>query len=92
MSTADEILTLMADAEARMAPARAALGEAFRMMSDKLIVMTFGREVCARRARKLRRRGEQVHFTHRTGPGKKRFRWMPPTPRFVFVGDTNAGR
>jgi hypothetical protein len=91
VSTADEILARMADAEARLAPVRAALDESFRAMSSKLIVMTFGREVSPRRARKLRRRGELVEFTRRTGAGSKRFRWLPPV-KFAFVGDTNAGR
>ncbi len=91
MSTATEILARMADVDARMAPVRAALDKEFRTMCDKMIVMSFGREICERRARKLRRRGELVHFVRRTGPGKKRFRWLSPV-RFAFVGDTNAGR
>lgn len=75
----------MAETERRLEPYRAAL----RGATDKLIVMTFGREVCARRARKLRRRGEQVVFTRRTGPGKARFRWIA---HITFDLATVAGR
>ena len=35
-----------------------------------------GREVCARRARKLRKRGESVRYVGRTSTGKARYIWM----------------
>lgn len=44
-------------------------------------LMTFGvsfsccREVCARRARKLRKRGEHVLYVGRTKTGKARYQW-----------------
>ena len=39
-------------------------------------VMTEGREVCARRARKLRRRGEYCICVGRTSTGKARYQWQ----------------
>ena len=38
--------------------------------------VAIGREVCARRARKLRRRGEIVRYVGRTTTGKARYSWM----------------
>jgi hypothetical protein len=35
------------------------------------------RFVCARRARKLRRRGEHVRYCGRTSTGKALYRWLP---------------
>jgi hypothetical protein len=34
------------------------------------------REVSARRARKLRKRGEDVWFSHLSNRGKKRYEWF----------------
>ena len=36
----------------------------------------FGREVCARRARKLRKRGESLRFCGLTVNGKSRYVWI----------------
>lgn len=79
MSTAAELELIMVDAEARMAPLRRRLSR----MADDLLVVAFGREVCSRRARVLRRRGAAVCFARRTSTGKARFRWMP---RISFTG------
>jgi len=38
--------------------------------------VAIGREVCARRARKLRKRGESVRYVGRTKTGKARYSWM----------------
>lgn len=38
--------------------------------------VAIGREVCARRARKLRKRNEDVRYVGRTTTGKARYRWM----------------
>ena len=37
--------------------------------------IAIGHEVCARRARKLRRRGEDVRYVGRTKTGKARYSW-----------------
>lgn len=44
-------------------------------MSIKPFLLTH-REVCARRASKLRKRGEDVYFHHSTPNGKARYRWF----------------
>lgn len=49
--------------------------------------LAVGREVCARRARKLRRRGETVQYAGRTCTGKARYRWM----RAVVPADSEQG-
>ncbi len=38
--------------------------------------VAIGREVCARRARKLRKRGESVRYVGCTKTGKSRYSWM----------------
>jgi hypothetical protein len=48
---------------------------------------TFGREVCARRARKLRRRGEKVRFARFTSTGKARYRWLKRRPSITITAD-----
>lgn len=73
MSTAHELEAIMAEAERRMAPMRARVAR----MADDLLVITFGRKVCAQRARKLRRRGDYVvRLPRLTSTGKPRFCWM----------------
>lgn len=84
-STADEMALLIAETERRLQPMRAR----FSRMAYELLVATFGREVCARRARSLRRRGHAVVRLHRrTSNGKARFRWMP---RLQFTPFTCEG-
>lgn len=74
MMTADEIIMQMAEAERRLAPVRAVFSRAM----DDLTVAVFGREVCARRARRLRRRGAYVvPALQRSSTGKQRYRWLP---------------
>lgn len=84
-SSAAEMTMVMSEAERRMQPMRARLSR----IAHELLVATFGREVCARRARSLRRRGHAVVRLHRrTSTGKPRFCWMPRI-RFKF-GDTTT--
>lgn len=47
----------------------------------------FGREVCARRARRLRKRGEDVRFWRLTPTGKARYSWLPPPlqSQYTFI-------
>ena len=42
--------------------------------------VALGREVCARRARKLRKRGESVRYVGRTTTGKTRYSWLRTIP------------
>ena len=42
----------------------------------KYLKLTGYGEVCARRARKLRKRGELVTFSHRAFTGKARYHWL----------------
>ncbi len=79
-STAAELTMIMAETEARLAPVRQRLSR----MADDMLAVTFGREVSAQRARKLRRRGHAVvRLARRTSTGKPRFCWMA---RIRFTG------
>jgi hypothetical protein len=75
MSTATEIIMLMNES-ARSVDLLAS--DAGKMLHD---LGTFGtsfgrrREVCAKRARKLRRRGENVRYCGLSKTGKPRFYW-----------------
>lgn len=63
-----------------MAPKVAAMIRHLESMMKDLLIhgmhVALGREVCARRARKLRKRGEDVRYIGRTKTGKARYRWM----------------
>lgn len=72
MSTARELELIMAETERRLAPMRARVSR----LADDLLVAMVGREVCARRARTLRQRGERVAPAPRTSTGKARFAWV----------------
>jgi hypothetical protein len=56
-------------------------------LMEKLIWEQFSREVCARRARKLRKRGEDVRFARLTSNGKARYRWMRKGPALNIIPD-----
>lgn len=79
MSTATEIMAMMEAAAPHMDKLRAVLQERFGDMTTTAMVGAFGREVGARRMRKLRRRGEAVRFHGWTSNGKARYRWLPKT-------------
>lgn len=77
MSTAREI-------EAKLkatAPVIGAFASAVNVSIERVVhdleYLSNGREVCAKRARKLRRRGDQVRFVGSTTTGKARYRWLP---------------
>ncbi len=76
MSTAAEILARI---NATM-PALEVIRRNFELQQMLIfgtsIVKIMGREVCARRARKLRKRGHQVVFHSWTVNGKCRYRWV----------------
>lgn len=46
--------------------------------------VAIGREVCARRARKLRKRGESVRYVGRTSTGKARYSWLRTIPPWAI--------
>ena len=76
MTTAQEI-----ELKALMTmPRIAALTRHVEAMARDLVTygthVAIGREVCARRARKLRKRGESVRYIGRTTTGKTRYSWM----------------
>ena len=48
-------------------------------LADDILRTVFWKEVSARRARKLRKRGEQVKFSRHTRTGKARYLWAPCT-------------
>lgn len=86
MSTALEILARMAEAR----PMVEALSRSFEnKVRDLMVYGTFvaiGREVCAKRARKLRRRGEEVRYVGPSKAGKPRYRWMRRIdPRTIYL-------
>lgn len=87
MSTAKEI-------ELRAAEARAWLDKATQAVANEIttpfMLRVYGREVCARRARKLRKRGAVVRFTRWTPNGKCRYHWMPPPFRFILSAGAQA--
>jgi hypothetical protein len=79
MSTAREI-------EVRAAQARKWLDRAATIVAREMVrpnlVLLAGREVGAKRARKLRRAGHIVQFYRNNETGKARYKWMPKP--FVF--------
>jgi hypothetical protein len=86
MSTAIEILARMAEAQPRVEALSRSLDIKMR---DLMVFGTFiaiGRDVCAKRARKLRRRGEDVRYVGQSKSGKPRYRWMRRIdPRSVYL-------
>lgn len=80
MSTAAEMQLRMAEVDRQLAPVRAAIERGVSKFFMSQFVTAFGRRVCARRARKLRRRGCTVRFDHWTARGKCRYLWVPATP------------
>jgi len=80
MTTAQEI-----ELKALMAlPRLAAITRHVEAMTRDLVTygahVAIGREVCARRARKLRKRGESVRYIGRTTTGKTRYSWLRTIP------------
>ena len=76
MTTAQEIELKAAE----MLPRIDAMALSVETMLADLVTygshFAIGREVCARRARKLRKRGDSVRYTGRTTTGKARYSWM----------------
>lgn len=84
MTTAQEI-ELKA---AMIAPKIAAFARQIEAMTNDLAIygthVAIGREVCARRARKLRKRGEDVRYHGRTKNGKARYTWTKRLPPWAI--------
>jgi len=84
MTTAQEI-----ELKALMTmPRIAALTRHVEAMARDLVTygthVAIGREVCARRARKLRKRGESVRYIGRTTTGKTRYSWLRTIPPWAI--------
>lgn len=76
MATGQEIEVKAAEA---MAKIEALAKDVETMLADLVTYgshVAIGREVCARRARKLRKRGDSVRYVGRTTTGKARYSWM----------------
>jgi hypothetical protein len=78
MSTATEIKARMVQALPIIEASRLRLDALLRDMVIYSAAITIGREICAKRASKLRRRGEYVRYVGRSKTGKSRYRWLSP--------------
>lgn len=76
MTTAKEIELKMAEAMPRIAALSKGLEATFRDLAIYGMHVAIARDVCARRARKLRKRGEDVRYFGKTTTGKARYRWI----------------
>jgi hypothetical protein len=76
MATAQEIMLLMEAAQPKMDQIKLMLDERYGDLIKYGICVSMGREVCARRARKLRKAGRDVVYSRKTATGKPRFKWM----------------
>jgi hypothetical protein len=77
VSTATEIEIKNSQAVDRLLAVSAAVGLDVNRMISKFVDNYMSREVCAKRARKLRKRGEDVAYSCRSKTGKARYRWTP---------------
>ena len=77
MSTADEIQMRQEEARPILQEFADNIAIAVKAIHQDNCYSVYGREVCARRARKLRRRGKQVRLWGKTKNGKSRYRWLP---------------
>lgn len=76
MGTAQEIEMKIAAAMPRLEAITRHVETMVRDLATYGTHVAIGREVCARRARKLRKRGEDVRYVGRTTTGKARYSWM----------------
>lgn len=74
-------MSTAAEMRARMAAAQGHLDRVAELVAAEVVhptsVRSLGREVCARRARKLRKAGHSVQFHRSTSTGKARYKWLP---------------
>lgn len=77
MSTAREIQIRQAESVITLGTVVKVINSCLDTMANDIVMKMYGREVCARRAAKIRRRGDNVGFVGRTKTGKARYGWMP---------------
>ncbi len=77
MSTALEIEAKVRESAPELMAFADSMNVSLARIVDDVVYLASGREVCARRARKLRKRGDQVRFIGNTTTGKARYRWLP---------------
>lgn len=73
MATAHEVQARIDEAQPKLEELHNCVAEAI----ENAIFLIKGREVCAKRARKIRKRGDHIRYIGRTSTGKARYRWLP---------------
>jgi hypothetical protein len=90
MSTAQEIELMAKIAQSRLA----AIARGFETLQRDMLTygmhVAVGRNVGTVRARKLRRRGEDVRYVGRTETGKARYRWARRVHPFAIYKEVKA--
>ena len=76
MTTAQEIRLKAAEVIPKIEALTRGVETMLRDLATYGTYFAIGREVCARRARKLRKRGDSVRYVGRTSTGKARYSWM----------------
>ena len=76
MSTAHEIELRMEEALPKLLALANEVGAFSAEFLKNTSVRAFGREIGARRARKLRRLGHDVRFFSKTSTGRARYKWL----------------
>ena len=76
MSTAREIELMLMGSDKKISLISHRLEQELKDLIVYGTVVAIGREVCARRARKLRRNGADVRYSGRSKNGKARFKWL----------------
>lgn len=76
MSTAQEIAMKIQASDKVIARMAQRFESHFHDCITYWMALAIGREVSARRARKLRKRGDDVRYVGRTKTGKARYSWM----------------
>ena len=76
MSTYAEATLKMKVGEAALRELAGAFEFELTTLAVNLDYLARGREVCAKRARKIRKRGDLVRYVGKTTTGKNRYRWM----------------
>lgn len=86
MSTATEILMRMNEAQPKIDAMMRRISPMMHYLLSYGTAVALGREVSEKRARKLRRRGEDVFFRGRSKTGKPRYCWMRRIdPRIMYL-------
>lgn len=80
MTTANEVLLKQQAFMPRVVTMQEILRTYHSELTDVFIQIAIGREVCARRARKIRKRGDNVKFSKTTITGKARYTWVKNMP------------